>query len=161
MVLHIIVAVKYVVFPVVLVLGRYHDLAETAPEFRSRMYAKVLAGVGISAPGGVALRLVLNRLPVSFVDCPQDTGTVGTRLATKNSVEGGITLCLGLIGAFLFARRLVALVFFQVPYDHIVLRGFIQGSYQLHCLVDQFDQVRKCVPKESANSHCDIYTRTA
>src|SRR5918999_130504 len=97
MILHVVVAVEYIMLPVVLIFGGDNDLAKTQAELLTGVDPKVPLGIGVAAPGGVDLGQVLHRFPVALVQHRQDASPVSAGLAAKDAVEGGrpFTLTLG------------------------------------------------------------------
>ena len=86
MVLHVVVTVEDIVFPGVLVLRGYYDLAEPLPELGPGTDSKVLLGVGVATPGGIDLSQVFYRFPVPLVQRRQDAGPVGAGFAAEDTI---------------------------------------------------------------------------
>ena len=154
-ILHIVIAVEQVVFPIVLVLGGNDNLAEPLAELGPGLDAEILPGVSVAAPGGINLSQILDRFPIAFVDGGQDAGPVGAGLAAKDAVEGG-----GPVSGF---RRFPGFpqIRLQVFDDIVPLRGFVKGGYLGHGLVEQVNQVGKSVPEKAADADGYINARPA
>ena len=151
MILHIVVAVKYVVLPVVLVFGGDDNLAEPGAKFTARRHAEILPGIGVAAPGGVHFGQVVHRFPVALVNDAQDAGAVSARLAAKDAEQGGIAGG----GSCRRGVRVGGAAFRILPEmldDVVVVRRFVLLCRQRYCLVNQVDQVGESVAEKAADA---------
>ena len=163
-ILHIVVAVKYIVFPVVLVLGGDDDLAEAGTELAAGGDPEILAGIGVAPPGGVHLGQVVDGLPVALVQHAQDAGAVGPRLAAENAEQGRVAHAFGASAGLAIAGAAAAapfLILSDVLDDIVVVRRFLLRRRQRHRLVNQVNQIGESVPEKAADTHRDINARAA
>ncbi len=158
--LKIIVAVKDVVFAVVLVVqGHLHSLQALAKN-RAGIHPLLVPGIRIAAPVDVGLGQVGIVLPVALVDQGQQAGAVTSRLGAKNAVAR-LLLGLGVVPFAGSAGERVCQVGQVMGAHEILCHRLLLGNGQLDRFVQKLDEVRKGIAEETADADEDVDARPA
>ena len=154
-ILHIVIAVEQVMFPIVLILGGDDNLAEPLAELGAGLDSEILPGVGVAAPGGINLSQIRDGFPIALVNGGQNAGPIGAGFAAKDAVEGG-----GPVSGFRPFPGFLQ-IRLQMLDDIVPLRRLVEGGYLRHGLIQQIDKVGKGIPEKAADADGYINARPA